>query len=133
MHALIKALVVASLLGAGFAVHHHWLSVPQDAKKQDAGGMPPGPPPTEDHKWLAMGAGKWKASGKIHMGPDQTMPMEGVQTNTMQAGGLWQLIDYKENAGRAQDAPRESRMPGYFGQVLTRLRRGHPASPGLSC
>jgi Protein of unknown function (DUF1579) len=106
MHGVIKALVVASLLAAGFAVHHHhdWFfgtqdEKKQDAKKQDAGGMPPPPQPTDEHKWLAEGAGKWKAVGKIHTGPDQTVPMEGIQTNTMQQGGLWQIIDYKENSG----------------------------------
>jgi Protein of unknown function (DUF1579) len=99
MHAMIKGFLVATLLAAFVGHHHGWFV--QDDKKQDAkkeaagGGMPE---PTAEHKWLAEGAGKWKAVGKMYA-KEGPMPMSGVQTNTMQQGGLWQIIDYKDDSG----------------------------------
>jgi hypothetical protein len=92
MNALIKCLAIASLIGAGFVAYDQT----QDAKDnmQDAAM----PQPTEEHKWLAEGAGKWKAVGKIWM-EGQEMPISGIQTNTMQQGGFWQLIDFKSDDG----------------------------------
>jgi hypothetical protein len=104
MHALIKGLVVATLIGAGFALHHHhgWLFGAQDDKKQDAkkefGGMAI-PEPTAEHKWLADGVGTFKAVGKMMQEDGTWMQMTGVQTNAMQQGGLWQLTDYKDDKG----------------------------------
>ena len=92
MHVLNKGLVVASLLCAGFLSHH------QDAKKEPAGMAVP--EPTAEHKWLAEDAGKWKATGKYQVGPGVWVPISGVQTNTMQQGGLWQIIDFKDDAGQ---------------------------------
>jgi hypothetical protein len=91
MQSLIRCLVVASLVGAGFVAR----DVIQDEK--DAGGMQ-AEPLTEEHKWLAEGAGKWKAAGKFNMGGNW-VPISGVQTNTMQAGGRWQLIEFKDDQG----------------------------------
>ena len=97
MSSLCKCLAIASILGAAFVSYDR---TQDDRKAQDAMGGPPMPQPTEEHKWLAEGAGTWKATGKIMMGPDQSMPMNGVQTNTMQQGGLWQIIDFKDDAGQ---------------------------------
>jgi hypothetical protein len=97
MHALIKCLVVTTVLAIAFFAFEAIQDAKQDAKP--AGGMPPGPEPTAEHKWLADGAGKWKATGKVFVGPGQEMPLSGVQTNTMQPGGLWQITDFKEDTG----------------------------------
>jgi hypothetical protein len=94
MHAVIKGLVAALLLGGGFAAGDFF----QDEKKQDAQGMP-SPEPSAEHKWLAEGEGTFKAEGKMMIGPDQWKPMKGTQTNVMQKGGLWQVMDYKEADG----------------------------------
>jgi hypothetical protein len=93
MSSLVKCLAIASILGAAFVCYDRT----QDDKPM---GGPPMPQPTEEHKWLAEGAGKWKATGKIMMGPTESMPMSGVQTNTMQQGGLWQLVEFKDDAGQ---------------------------------
>jgi hypothetical protein len=97
VQAIIKGLVAAVIFGGGFIASEVTQVKPQDEK--DAGGMQ-APEPTEMHKWLAEGAGKFKATGKAMMGPGQEMPITGVQTNTMQQGGLWQLIEFKDDAGQ---------------------------------
>jgi hypothetical protein len=95
MNALIKCLAVVSLVGAGFVAH----DFTQDEKAK--GGQDAGmPQPTEEHKWLAAGAGKWKATGKYMMGPENWVPINGVQTNTMQTGGFWQVIEFKDDTGQ---------------------------------
>jgi hypothetical protein len=97
MHALIKGLVlVCALAGSMFWGRH----LAQDDKKQDAkDGKMPAIALTPEHKWLAEGAGTWKATGKMMTGPGTFVPMNGVQTNTMQLGGLWQIQDYKDDKG----------------------------------
>jgi hypothetical protein len=94
MNALIKCLAVATILTSGFVLFEK----AQDAKggKQDAMVMPT---PDPEHKWLADGAGTWKATGKMYMSPTDAKPLNGTQTNTMQQGGLWQITDYKEADG----------------------------------
>jgi hypothetical protein len=96
MHALIKVMAAAVLFGGGFVANEIAQDEKQDGK-EPAGMM--APEPTDMHKWLAEGAGKWKCKGTVMMGPGQEMPMSGVQTNTMQEGGLWQIIDYKDDSG----------------------------------
>jgi Protein of unknown function (DUF1579) len=102
MHAYLKGFLIASLLGAGLLIHQHHGFQAQDDKKQDAKKEAPSMPtlePTPEHKWLAEGVGKWKATGKLFT-PVGEQPMNGVQTNTMQEGGLWQFSDFKRDDGK---------------------------------
>ncbi len=39
--------------------------------------------PGEQHKWLAQDVGDWKIKGKLWVGPDQTIPVEGNATVKM--------------------------------------------------
>jgi ketosteroid isomerase-like protein len=95
MNSSIKSLALALLISTGFVAY----DAPQDAK--DKGRDPArmqGPPPTAEHKLIAESAGSWKCTGKLMMGA-QPIPLSGVQTNTMQPGGLWQVMDYKADDG----------------------------------
>jgi Protein of unknown function (DUF1579) len=67
-------------------------------RKKEAGAMAM-PEPTAEHKWLAEGSGKFKVTGTMHA-PTGPMPMNGIQTNTMQQGGLWQIVDFKTDDGK---------------------------------
>jgi hypothetical protein len=96
MQLLLKGVMAACLLGAGFGL----ASFTQDDKKpaQDAmGGM--GAKAGPEHQWLAEGAGTFKASVKFTDESGASHTMEGVQTNTMMPGGLWQVIEFKANDG----------------------------------
>ena len=93
MQALGKVLVAAAIFGGGFIASE----VAQDEKEAAQAMM--GQKPTEWHAWLAEGAGKWKVTGTMMPAPDTEMPMSAVQTNTMMQGGLWQIMELKEDSG----------------------------------
>ena len=53
--------------------------------------------PTPQHKILAQDAGTWDATLAVYMeGPDaKPVVSQGVETNTLMAGGLWLLSDFR--------------------------------------
>jgi hypothetical protein len=97
MHALIKGLVFVCAIAGSVLWSRH--AAQDDKKQDDKEHKMPAVELTPEHKWLAEGAGTWKATGKMMSGPGTWIPMNGVQTNTMQLGGLWQIQDFKEEKG----------------------------------
>jgi hypothetical protein len=96
MHSVFKGLIVLSVALGSWLFGHASTPAPQGEKKQGdkkEAGMP-AIELTAEHKWLAEDAGKWKAVGKMMSGPGTWTPINGVQTNTMQKGGLWQVQDF---------------------------------------
>ena len=80
----------------------------------DDAQSPPGPPrPGSQHELLKPFEGRFRATVKLFMGPDQVHESTGVMVNTFQLGGLYLHQDY---TGDAVDGPFPSFLgKGYWG------------------
>lgn len=70
------------------------------AMAQQEGG-PPLPKPSAEHRVLASDAGTWDAVARSYTGGPGAEPdvSKGTETNTVLAGGMWMLSEYKGEFG----------------------------------
>lgn len=86
---LIATVSVVILLGAGVALT-------QDMEDQEFQAAKPG----KHHEHLKAFVGTWEAKATFQMGPDAPpMKSKGSQTDTLTAGGLWLITEYKGTMG----------------------------------
>jgi hypothetical protein len=63
-------------------------------------GPPPVPKPGPEHEHLKKDVGRWDAMVEMFEGPgSEPQKSKGVETNTLMAGGLWLVTEFKGDMG----------------------------------